>query len=477
MASALKAQTPHQFCGTPDGRSEWLKKYQQRPAHLKSNDDEEIWVPIQIHNVGTDSGGGYYNINSIYRDFCDLQEQFLQSNIHLYLTDEINYVNSSQLYYHSSFNEGYEVMDEIDYPDIINVYISQEAAGNCGYAAYWINRVVLAHNCIGPGSSTWAHEMGHVFSLPHTFNNNNMSSNEDFTEPAPNDFERVDGSNCANAGDGFCDTPPDYLGFRWTCNGDGVSGRVQTDPDGEKFQSDGQYFMSYANDGCMDKFSDEQIGSMRDFIREERSVYLTEEAAFLPIEATTLTNTIPVDGGYMQKEGGHSIVWDEIENVDEYIIEISRFSIFNFVEFGGSTKRNFFGFSGNLIDGQTYYWRVRPVNRAHLCHDYLPIQSFTVVDGAISTAVTPLFEKGEITVFPNPASDQEQVSLYFEMAKAETLQLEVVNLLGKKVYQTSFNTQIGTNQEQIATGALSRGVYYLILRNQTSSWQSKLVIQ
>ncbi len=45
-------------------------------------------------------------------------------------------------------------------------------------------------------SSTIAHELGHYFSLDHTF--------------SPTDgLELVNGSNCATAGDGVCDTPAD----------------------------------------------------------------------------------------------------------------------------------------------------------------------------------------------------------------------------------------------------------------------------
>ncbi len=50
------------------------------------------------------------------------------------------------------------------------------------------------------GNGTWIHEFGHYFGLEHT----NETSHG---------LELVNGSNCAVAGDGICDTPADPSGF------------------------------------------------------------------------------------------------------------------------------------------------------------------------------------------------------------------------------------------------------------------------
>ena len=76
--------------------------------------------------------------------------------------------------------------------------------------------------------------------------------------------ERVDGVNCDIAGDGFCDTPADYLNYRWNCNNQGLSNVTQTDPLGEKLKSDGSLIMSYSSDVCSYRFSEEQIAAMQE---------------------------------------------------------------------------------------------------------------------------------------------------------------------------------------------------------------------
>ena len=51
----------------------------------------------------------------------------------------------------------------------------------------------MANGCANNGS-TLPHEVGHFYGLPHTHDQGN---------------ELVNGSNCATAGDNFCDTPAD----------------------------------------------------------------------------------------------------------------------------------------------------------------------------------------------------------------------------------------------------------------------------
>ena len=110
-----------------------------------------------------------------------------------------------------------------------------------------------------------AHELGHFFNLPHTFD-----GWED-GEPNTNQQEKVDGSNCNFAGDGFCDTPPDYAPYRWNCPFTGPF----TDPDGVEFYPDGTYYMSYSNDGCQDKFGDDQMAAMNNNLLTQRADLLS----------------------------------------------------------------------------------------------------------------------------------------------------------------------------------------------------------
>lgn len=85
----------------------------------------------------------------------------------------------------------------------------------------------------GGGGGVLAHEMGHFWGLPHTFENLGT--------------ELVDGSNCSTAGDAICDTPADpYFGapedqYHSNC----IFTATMTDPNGQYYSPDMGNIMSY----------------------------------------------------------------------------------------------------------------------------------------------------------------------------------------------------------------------------------------
>ncbi len=111
--------------------------------------------------------------------------------------------------------------------------------GACGFADLngiadaFGSGIVFRKDCIN--ARTFAHEMGHFFSLKHTFEGNGS--------------ELVDGSNCTTEGDGICDTPADpYV------EGEPLSNYVddqckfintKTDANGEYYNPDLGNIMSY----------------------------------------------------------------------------------------------------------------------------------------------------------------------------------------------------------------------------------------
>ena len=99
--------------------------------------------------------------------------------------------------------EGQELVRISQHANRINIYMVSELGLDaaqpevCGFAA--LGQANSSDGAFiffkeGCGNETMAHEMGHLFGLKHTFENQD---------------ELVDGSNCAFAGDGICDTPAD----------------------------------------------------------------------------------------------------------------------------------------------------------------------------------------------------------------------------------------------------------------------------
>ena len=123
----------------------------------------------------------------------------------------------------------------------INFYLIDKIfkGGNqiCGFAA--LGGVATTNNgqvFMSGGCAT--HELGHLFGLPHTF------------EDAGS--ELVDGSNCETAGDGICDTPADpYTDDPDIIWQDGCEFIWEgLDPNGQYYQPDVGNIMSYYACSC-----------------------------------------------------------------------------------------------------------------------------------------------------------------------------------------------------------------------------------
>ena len=59
-------------CGTLSGRSKWLKQYQANPDRFTKGADSTLYVPMTIHILGTNGGGGYFRIPNLLDAFCRL---------------------------------------------------------------------------------------------------------------------------------------------------------------------------------------------------------------------------------------------------------------------------------------------------------------------------------------------------------------------------------------------------------------------
>jgi hypothetical protein len=98
----------------------------------------------------------------------------------------------------------------------------------------------MAANCATNGS-TLAHELGHLFGLPHTH-----GGSAD---------ELVDGSNCATEGDYICDTPADPTLSNSVVSINCIYTGTATDANGMQYVPDPNNIMSYSRKNCRNYFS------------------------------------------------------------------------------------------------------------------------------------------------------------------------------------------------------------------------------
>ena len=114
---------------------------------------------------------------------------------------EIRYIDEYRYDYMNDERRN-ELMTKYQLENRINIFITgefedEEVCGNADLvgvvSAFRTGIVIKKGDC--NNATTFIHEMGHFFGLPHTFQGSGV--------------ENVDGSNCTTAGDGVCDTPAD----------------------------------------------------------------------------------------------------------------------------------------------------------------------------------------------------------------------------------------------------------------------------
>lgn len=366
------AQEP---CATimPEEDMEWLRAYKLNPfgTMKASRSQNYYYVPVKVHIVGDNNGNGYYRPRFLLNTFCILREQFAQVGFHFYIKGEINYINNSALYEHQG-GVGSIVSANND-RNAVNMYFVEDPAGACGYYSGFGGNpfIAIRKSCGGINNSTVAHELGHYFSLPHTFSGwEGRNSNANPT----NGDERVDGSNCSFRGDLFCDTPADFISNRWNCPYNGT----KVDFNGDRYAPDGSLFMSYANDACQNKFSPEQIDAMIASLTGPRSFLLNQSVPDTAVG--TLTDLLlPENEATNVPANFVQLKWNKVFNATHYYVIGTRFSNPNAFAFEFITTDTTL-LLDNLQAGFRYRWRVQPFNGANTCTPLSDEFAFTTTD-------------------------------------------------------------------------------------------------
>lgn len=489
-------------CGTVAEKSEWLGNFQKRvPSQKKIVPDSQIlYVPLSVHLVSRDDGFGGFAEADALKALCTLNEDFEPSNIQFYLEGGFQYLPDSELFSHQTVTDGGLKMLEYNIDNSFNCYLVSSAAGNCGYNLPYAG-VANAFACLGPDDHTWAHEMGHGFTLPHPFlgweggvSVNNMVPHN-YGNPAPDsvfydysDFqdtlylgaeriitgtqvEKLDGSNCLDAADGFCDTAPDYLSGRWACNDDLISPTVQTDPNGQKFQSDASLIMSYALDNCSSRFSGDQIEAMRANIAEEFPMWLSTVPPTAPI-TDEFVYTGPIGGELVQFDDV-TLAWESLGTDVMYKVEMSLFSDFSFTNYKDIVGENAITLN-TLQNNKNYYWRVLAFNSNSFCVEVSPTQTFETGD---LVAVHDLAHLGELQVYPNPLQQGSKIRVSWTTPLDTPLDVKIMDIHGREIVTQQRNLGIGSTHLALELDEPA-GIYILSLISEDGGMHSvKLVVE
>lgn len=485
VAFALNAQNNGSpltnYCGT-NGYSPWLTWYHEHKnsfADVRDADTSWYYVPVTVHIVGNDQGRNYYPQDEVFRIICEMNSQYESVRFRYYLhpTEPFIYHDNTSWFQHD-WDGGAEMINSTMIDDRLNTYIVADPAGNCGYS--WLDAIVMGSGCSAPGNSTWAHEAGHHFSLPHPFFGWEGHS-WDFNNPAPQAWdnypiEKMDGSNCYESGDRFCDTKPDYLNYRWSCTPEKESTVIQKDPNGVPFRSDASLFMGYSYDACSSRFTQEQIDAMRTNITTEHQSYLQvwEPGAEIN-DADHIKYISPVDSS-IEQYNNVVLQWEPIQNALYYHVEVSTTPYFSLVFHSSVVYDNTtVTIHNNIPNNKTLYWRVKAYNNWDLCGPVGVVEPAIFKTRNLS-ATNELERVADISINPNPVPGGQPVLMKVNSSESLEILLTMHDASGRLAYQRQMEMYSGENTLEISTDNVEAGLYFVTIQTKKGTLVKRLAV-
>lgn len=457
---------------------------ENEPVSLRSTQ----YIPTKFHLVARNDGTGGPPIQKVLNELCFMNSILAELDIQLFIKDGFNFLNNTAVFNDPIKTENTIMAFNRD-RNAMNIFVVGNADFNdddnsvvLGYYSPFNDLVVINQNQLGGSSKALTHEVGHFFSLLHTHNGwDSEPWSESIGNPAPSiapdgvPTERVDGSNCEDAGDYICDTPPDYNGFGYPSCDYSLGAR---DPDSVLIDPAEANIMSYFLRGCSPSeffFSDEQKRLMRTDLASSARNHLRNHS-FSPVPIDNPPELIsPIDeeeapGG----DGSVRLEWTDVTGAAEYIVEVDRVPSFSIRPIQVIVTENFVDVSGLEI-GRRYFWRVRPFNEYAACPELTSkIESFIVSQ---STAVTDIAFLENWSVSPNPVNRNQELQLLLQSAEAFEGELNLFGITGQQVRQLGrerFNS--GDNRLTIPLEGLTPGVYLLSLSTEAGRLNQRILI-
>lgn len=454
------------------------------------------WIPVTIRNVGDANGNGYTSELNIYAMFCDLNNDYASQDIQFYMNSPIAYLDIQSIH-DDAFSSGARLaMRTNKVPNTLNIYVGRSVNNpRASFYSGGINDFVFMLNGqVSATTSTCSHEIGHFFTLAHTFygweNRDYQALYGGNNAPSTIGGRAVEraartgaSANCTTAADGFCDTPADYYSTRENCPYS-ATGLVAKDPNGVTIAPSDSNVMSYFVYGCRRSFTNDQKDAiLADVISRGWTNFSPPTSVSTTISGTQFSPISPLTGQTIAATGGFvNLSWNPIPGATSYYIELYNTIIGSFPNINSPiTKLTVTGTSydipvGWLTLNRTYAWRVKPLNAYHTCADFSSFYKFTYGQLTSLKKMEENQSEVELAIYPNPVTTEE-ITLEVAAIEQGKADFEIFSIDGRLMQkQGNASLEKGLNQFKLNVGDLSRGTYILALSTSKGIYYKKFLI-
>lgn len=492
-----QAQTQTGVCGTSmaDQQLSEARLLQNLEHASMASDRGSVpqYVPIHFHLVANTAGQGRIKETRVLDQLCELNASYECNEMRFYLKPHPTHglfdksINNDAVY---DSQDNLFIMENRRHTSALNVFVTNVAdSGNPNpigiVLAYyspskdWI--VSRKDQISGTGNGTLVHEVGHFFSLRHTFYG---WESDPFTNGSPGwptapavspggvATERMNMSNCNSAADLICDTPPDY-NFGIIDNDCVYTGGAK-DPLGVTVDPMENNYMGYfAN--CNYAFTPQQCDVVLEDLNTPQRNYL--DNTFTPAAETITTPeallVLPAGADTVDAFDQVTFEWQNVPGATYYLFEIDIVSSYTtpnaqtFLLTGTSHTLT------NLQANRKYFWRVRPFNEYYTCSPAK--QSFFNTPAVVATDNVAGLTGWEVS--PNPLNSGNAARVLINTETGFEAALGVFDATGRQVYRQEGSVfPAGNSVFELSLGDLPDGLYFIVLENATGRAVRKLVV-
>jgi len=478
-----------------DNRNQFTKKEVEDLMNKRTI----TYIPLSIHNVAADNAGtGRISEHAIFGFLCGLNDLYADQDVQFYIHNQIYNRVSNFIYINASTTSARNDMLGFRVAGTLNLIVG---ASSQNQVASWYDPsgdfVFLLHAQITSEAKTEAHEIGHFFTLNHTFrgwenidatiyNGQNVPTtvgsgwNARATEAAPRTGSQ---KNCETAADGFCDTPADFFSGRLNC----PYNPQMFDRYGNTIDPDETNIMCYAFDQCVTNFTTEQKTAIAMDIAV-RSWVSGGPASTADVTGTP-TVVSPVNTGQLGSINNSTVRldWSDVTGATWYFLEVYGTNLpgiwlpnTNNVIYKGMVMGNshFDLPTNNLVAGAHYVWKVKAMNATSTC---APISSFSRFEAVTSITTDiqdlPIEKQMTLTVNSNPITTS-YIPLSIYSAEDVIGSIKIYGMDGREALTLAKQSIAqGESLLQLPAEDLANGMYVAVLMTDRGQLQQKLIIQ
>jgi len=480
-------------CGTHDHdeifeRLEINKRYLElHPDMLRNN--EVLYVPVKFHVVTKDDGSGGIEEEAILTQLCRLNNDYEALKMQFYIKGDINHIPYTTLYDDPRHTFSTIRMAANFANNALNIFIvnkigTNETGTTLGYYQPGRDWIVAIQSKVG-NNETLSHEVGHFFSMAHPFYGwegcpyqasvHGLQVNYT-TVPCSGDLiELANGSNCEDAADKICDTPPDFNFGLYDPEQNCIQDFEVKDINGDVVNPMENNFMGYFSNCAAYQFTPTQMSLMRADYQASGRNYI--RSTYVP-DTTLLSDEKPLisEPAYNSTVPYYDHIyvnWSDVPGASSYLIKVTVGTI--------SKKLYYYWVDDaseiiitDLPANQSFIsMLIWPFNEGNSCNMKVS-ETHRFKTGGISVGVDEINISESFKLYPNPVNQAAPVFILENSGTADHYDLEIIQMNGQKVYSNSLLLNNGKNTIDLTGTNLNKGMYLFRIIHGQEIFNQKL---